>query len=152
MTTLMRWSPFFSNSRDVASLRDDVDQLFDSLISRSLPSQARAAGFVPAAELQESAEEFVARLDLPGISQKDVKVTLMGDTLTIRGERKLETKREGDGLYYSERVSGAFERTFHLTAPVRGDQVKATYRDGVLEVHVPKAEEARSREIEIRVG
>ena len=151
MTTLMRWNPFFSSSRDVASLRDDIDQLFDGLVSRSFPQRA-AAGFVPAADLHETPEEFVLKLDLPGVSQKDVKVSLMGDTLTIRGERKSETKRERDGLYYSERVSGAFERSFHLTAPVRGDQVKAEYRDGVLEVHIPKADEARSREIEVRVA
>ncbi len=152
MTSLMRWSPLFSSSRDVASLRDDIDQLFDTLVSRSLPHRGALSAYVPAADLRETSEEFVVKMDLPGVSQKDVKVTLMGDTLTIRGERKLESKREQDGLYYSERVSGAFERTFHLTTPVRGEQVKAEYRDGVLEVRIPKADEAKSREIEIRVG
>jgi HSP20 family protein len=93
----------------------------------------------------------VIKADLPGVSQKDVKVSLMGDTLVIRGERRSEKNDETTPLRI-ERSYGMFERSFTLGAPVRSDQVKATYRDGVLEIHVPKAEEARLREIDIQVG
>jgi len=151
MTTLMRWSPLFTHRRDLAGLRNEFDNLFDNLISGSTPRSAGAL-FAPAADIHENTEAFVIRLDLPGVSQKDVKVTIMGDTLTIRGEKKAEELREQDNLHYRERLFGTFERSFTLTAPVRADQVKATYRDGVLEVRVPKAEEARTREIEVQVG
>jgi len=151
MTTLLRWNPLFSNRRDLAGLRGEFDQLFENLMSAS-PARTAAASFAPAADISENAEAYLIRLDLPGVAQKDVKVTIMGDTLTIRGERKLEEQRDKDNVHYRERVFGGFERTFTLTAPVRADQVQATYRDGVLEVRVPKAEEARTREIEVQIG
>jgi HSP20 family protein len=103
-------------------------------------------------DIEETPDAFVLRADLPGMSQKDVKVVLTGDVLTLRGERKRETTKSEGTCHRCERVHGAFERTFTLTSPVRADQVKATYRDGVLEVLVPKAEEARVREIEVQVG
>ena len=81
-----------------------------------------------------------------------MKVSILGDTLTIRGERKLEQVHEKENIHYRERRSGSFERSFTLAAPVRADQVRASYKDGVLEVSVPKAEEARTREIEIQIG
>ena len=92
------------------------------------------------------------RADLPGMSQKDVKVSVMGDTLTIRGERRQASTHKEGNLRRTERVHGIFERSFTLAAPVKGDQVKASYRDGVLEVRVPKTDEARLREIEVQVA
>jgi len=147
MNTLMRWNPLLSTRRDL--FRNDFDQLFDSLVSGSgLPNSQ----FAPPSDIHETAEAYVIRMDLPGVAQKDVKVTILGDTLAIRGERKLEQVHEKENVHYRERRSGSFERTFTLAAPVRADQVRATYRDGVLEVSVPKAEEAKTREIEIQVG
>ena len=94
----------------------------------------------------------MVRVDLPGVDQKDVKVSVVGDTLTIRGERKQDATQSEGNLHRVERVYGSFERTFTLGTSVRNDAVRATYRGGVLEVHVPKAEEAQAREIEIQVG
>lgn len=150
MTTLMRWSPLFSTRRNLAGLPTDFDHLIGQLVAG--PSRAANHSFAPAADIHENAEAFLIRLDLPGVAQKDVKVTILGDTLTIRGERNAEALREKENFHYRERVFGSFERTFTLTSPVRADQVRATYRDGVLEVSVPKAEEAKTREIEIQVG
>ncbi|MEO5619001.1 MAG: Hsp20/alpha crystallin family protein [Candidatus Eisenbacteria bacterium] len=151
MTTLMRWSPHFTNRRDLNGLRNEFDQLFDTLITTPA-TQGAAPVFAPAADIHENAEGFEIRLDLPGVAQKDVKVSIMGDTLTIRGERKFEEQRDPSNVRYRERRFGAFERVFTLTAPVRADQVKASYLDGVLEVRIPKAEEARTREIEVQIG
>jgi HSP20 family protein len=150
MTTLLRWNPLLTHRRDLSGLRNEFDQLFDTLIST--PAANAAPVFAPAADIQENAEAYLIRLDLPGVPQKDVKVSIMGDTLTIRGERKFDESTEQNNVQYRERRFGAFERSFTLTAPVRPDQVKATYRDGVLEVRVPKAEEARTREIEVQIG
>lgn len=148
MTTLMRWSPLLSNRR--GPFASDIDQLFDSLVSGSALSNGHR--FDPASDVHETAEAYVIRLDLPGVAQKDVKVSILGDTLSIRGERKLEKVHEKENIHYRERRSGSFERTFTLAATVRADQVRAAYKDGVLEVTVPKAEEAKTREIEIQLG
>lgn len=148
--TLVRWSPVLRRpARDLMSFENEVDRLFGSPSSRS----DVAPLFTPAVDIEETPEAFVLRVDLPGMSHKDVKVSLTGDTLSIRGERKEESARkDGKAYHRTERIYGAFERTFTLSTPVRTDGVRAQYRDGVLEVHVPKAEEARAREIEVQVA
>lgn len=149
--TLVRWTPAFTPSRDLITMQDEVNRFIDSFF-RSNGRRAEAGPFTPLVDIEETAEAFVLRADLPGVPLKDVKVSLMGDTLTIRGERQEEkTEKTGSALRV-ERSTGNFERSFTLGAPVRSDAVKATYRDGVLEVRVPKAEEARLREIQIQTG
>ena len=153
--SITRWSPAFglaTHPRDVVGIQDEVNRLFDSFFGRSPARSDGDAFFAPAVDIEEVGDEFVIRADLPGVSQKDVKVSLMGDTLTIRGERKSEGTREGGSLHRVERVHGVFERSFTLGTPVRNDKVRALYKDGVLEVHVPKAEEAKLKEIEVQVS
>ena len=146
--TLIRWSarPF------VPTVQDEVNRLFDEVLSPRARRGDLNGVFTPSVDIEETAEEFIFKADLPGVAQKDVKVTLMGDTLTIRGERKQEKVTNGGSQHRIERIHGTFERSFTLGSPVRNDQVKAQVRDGVLEVRVPKAEEARVREIEVQVG
>ena len=146
---IVRWTPAFNPARDLVSMQDDVNRFVDSFFSNG---RRDAALFTPTVDVEETPEGFVIKADLPGVSQKDVKVSLMGDTLVIRGERKNEQRSRESTPLRMERSYGMFERSFTLGAPVRSDQVKATYRDGVLEIHVPKAEEARLREIDIQVG
>ena len=150
--TLMRWSPApLGTLRDLPSIQDEVNRLFDSFFRSPLRGDL-APVFTPAVDIEETADEFVVRADLPGMTQKDVKVSLMGDTLTIRGQRKQESEHKDGGMHRVERVYGSFERSFQLGAPVRNDKVRAQYRDGVLEINVPKAEEARLLEVEVQVG
>ena len=151
--TLMRWSPTpFTPLHDVSSIQDEVNRLFDGIFTRDTLRGDLNGIFTPAVDIEETPEEFVLRADLPGVSQKDVKVSLVGDTITIRGERLTQNAAKGANQHRVERVHGTFERSFTLGTPVRNDQVKAQYRDGVLEVHVPKADQARVREIEVQVG
>jgi HSP20 family protein len=145
--TLIRWNPI-TNSRELSRVQDEVDRLFERVLDRS----GLAPAFAPAVDIEETPESYVFRVDLPGIKLEDVKVNLMGDTLTIRGERKAPVTGSKGNLHRVERVHGSFERHFELGKRVHGDQVKATYRDGVLEVQVPKAEEARVREIPVQIG
>jgi len=151
--TLIRWSPMLSSpSRDLTSIHDEVNRLFDGFLSRGGYSGERASVFAPAVDVEETPEEFVVRADLPGVAQKDVKVNLLGDTLTVRGERKQQQETKGRNYHRAERSHGVFERSFTFGAPVRNDGVRAQYRDGVLEIHVPKAEEAKVREVEVQVA
>ncbi len=147
---LIRWTPAQTPMRDLVGMQDEMNRLFDSVFGRT-PART-GFDFVPVVDIEETPEQFIIKADLPGISPKDVKVNLMGDTLTIRGERKQESTKSEANLVRCERVYGSFERAFTLGAPVRADQVKASFKDGVLEVQVPKAEEARLREIEVKVG
>lgn len=140
---LVRWSPLgLAPSREFAH---GVDRLLDSFLTEGVT----ASRYLPPVDVHENADEYVLRLDLPGVSSRDVQVKLTGDALSIRGERKFENLEKGQMLR-SERFSGSFERTFTLTAPVQGDRVKATFKDGVLEIRIPKAEEAKVREIQIQ--
>jgi HSP20 family protein len=149
---ITRWRPVtLSPIGDVFSTHDEINRLFDNIFTGSQRGEL-ASVFTPAVDIEETADEFVFKADLPGVQQKDVKVSLLGDTLTIRGERKQETVRKEGGARRSERIYGAFERSFRLGTPVSSDKVKAQYKDGVLEVHVPKAEEAKLREVEVQVA
>ncbi len=147
--SLVRWTPVFRPARDLVTMQDEVDRFVDSFF-RGDSLRGGLISFTPVVDIQETPEEFVVHADLPGLTSKDVKVNLLGDTLTIRGERKEEKKEGAGSALRIERSYGAFERSFTLGAPVRADGVKATYKDGVLEIHVPKAEEARRREIPVQ--
>ena len=150
---ITRWNPVtLTPVRDLFGVRDEVDRLFDGFFTRGPLRGDIAPAFTPAVDIEETADEFVVRADVPGMSQKDVKVSLVGDVLTIRGERKQESDTRNGGMHRVERVQGSFERSFRLGTAVRNDKVKAQYRDGVLEIHVPKAEEAKVREIEVEVA
>ena len=149
--TLVRLTPAYRPSRDLTTLQDEANRFIDSFFSSHAPRPG-AAPFTPPVDIEETPEEFVLRADLPGVPQKDVKVSLLGGTLTIRGERKEERTTTAGALLRVERNSGMFERSFTLGAAVRSDSVQATYRDGVLEIRVPKAEEARLREIQVQAG
>jgi HSP20 family protein len=149
--TLVRWNPIGS-ARDLVGVQDEMNRIFDTFFGTPATRTGWEPTFRPALDVEENAEEFIVRVDIPGMNQKDVKVSLMGETLTIRGERKNERTTKDGNVRRVERSYGAFERSITLDAPVRNDKVTATYRDGVLEIHVPKAEEARVREIEVQTS
>jgi HSP20 family protein len=141
---LMRWRPF----EELVSLRRELDRLFDELFETR---PARREEFHPLTDIKETENEFIVKMELPGVKPEDVEITLMGDTLTIRGEKKQEERTEKENFLRVERCYGAFQRSFTLGTPVKADEVKATYKDGVLEVRVPKAEEAKPKPIKIKV-
>ena len=152
--SIIRWNPRLGPAtRDLMSIQDEVNRLFEGFLgSPGRGENGSLAVLTPPVDVEETAEEFILRADLPGVSQKDVKVSLMADTLTIRGTRE-EHKQRKDGNYHRmERSYGAFERSFSFGTPVKNDGVQATFKDGVLEVRVPKAEEAKVREVEVKVG
>jgi HSP20 family protein len=147
---IIRWNPPAPPLRDLVTMHEEMNRLFDSAFGR--PGARAAFDFAPVVDIEETPEQFIIRADLPGVAQPDVKVHVMGDLLTVRGERKQDGAQKDGNWLRCERAHGTFERSFTLGAPVRADQVKATFKDGVLEIHVPKAEEARLREVEVKVG
>ena len=149
--TLIRWNSR-PTGRELTRFHTELDRFFDDLVGRRPLVSDDPSSFVPPIDLEESADGFVLRADLPGLSHKDVSVHLVGDTVVIRGERKAGTPSKDATPHRSERIHGTFERSFTLGTRVRGDQVEASFKDGVLEIRIPKADESRVREIEVKVG
>jgi HSP20 family protein len=107
--------------------------------------------WLPAVDVRETKDDIVLSFDIPGVSEKDVQVSMTGDLLTAKGERRFEQEDSGDSYHRVERLYGKFERSVQLPFPVQADKIKATYRDGVLTVKLPKGEELKPREIKIDV-
>jgi len=145
MNAVVRWNPI----ANFASAQDEMNRVMDEVFGRG----ALAEGvWQPPIDIEEQADRYLVSLELPGMRLEDIKITLENNRLVIRGE-KTRTEEQKNATYHRlERVYGAFERTLTLTHRVKSDKVEATYRDGVLEVSVPKAEEAKAREIPVQTA
>lgn len=155
--TLTRWSRpgvgYWNPFRQLNSLREEIDRLFESpLAELTSGSQQLLSGWLPAVDIHEDNDNFYVQAELPGMSKEDIDISLHDGTLTLCGERKENKRRENDEVLRSERFLGRFQRTFSLPAPVSADKVKASYTDGVLTITLPKAEEAKPKQIEVKVS
>jgi HSP20 family protein len=117
-----------------------------------LVSRNRDLGFLtPKIEMYEDKNDVVVKAELPGINKEDLEVNLQENILTIRGEKKSEEEEKKKGYYYSERSYGSFERSFEIPEKVLSDKIKASFQDGILEIRLEKSEEAKRKEIKIKV-
>jgi len=144
LSTMDRWEPF-----RVSDIQTEVNRLFDSFVGR--PATASGRVWTPPVDMHATKDDLVLTLELPGVSEKDVTVTITGDLLTVKGERRFEQQVSEEDLLHVERTYGKFERLIQLPMAVQADRVKATYRDGVLEIRLPKAEELKPKEIKIDI-
>jgi len=144
-TAVERWEPF----RNVNDIQGEVNRLFDSFFGRPATVAAGERMWAPLVDMYETKDDLFVTLELPGVREKDVHVSITGDMLTVKGERRFESDVKDEGYYRLERVYGKFERSMPLPIPVQADKVKATYRDGVLEIRLPKVEEVKPKEIKI---
>lgn len=101
--------------------------------------------------MYETKDELVLKVERPGVREKDASLSITGDVLTVKGERAFDQEQKDENYVHVERVYGKFERSIQLPMPVQADRVKATYRDGVLEVKLPKAEEVKPKDIKIDI-
>ncbi len=148
--SLAPWSP----ARELRTLEQEMERLFDRMWQGDDDGAAlsEGRGWRPGADIRETNEEFYVRIDLPGVDKKDVKVSLFGDALVVKGERREETTQKDVKWHRVERFHGEFERAFRLGTALQADKVSATFKDGVLEIRIPKAESARPREIPVQVS
>jgi HSP20 family protein len=145
-TAVARWEPF-----RVDDIQGEVNRLFNSVFGRPEAVTTGERMWAPLSDMYETKDDLYVTFELPGIKENDVTVSITGDVLTVKGERKLERDPKDQGNHQIERVYGKFERSMTLPIPVQADKVKATYRDGVLEIRLPKVEEVKPREIKIDV-
>lgn len=146
MATMTRYIP----NRDVSSLQDEVERMFQAALGER--GMATAGAFTPALDVEESDEQFTIHIELPGVAADEVEVSLEESVLTIAGERRFYQEKDAEGFRRIERHFGRFHRAVRLPDRVDADQVKAAYRDGMLTVVVPKAEEAKPRRIHVEAA
>jgi len=145
---LVRWEPFEGLNRLHSRINDLFDENFGR--ARALPS-ATAGVWLPPVDILESKDAYVIRAELPGMKKEDFNLEVNDGTLTLSGERKVNSVSEGVEYHRTERVNGRFSRSFYLPRTVRQDGIKASYQDGILEINVPKAEEAKPKQIAVSV-
>jgi HSP20 family protein len=149
-----RWRPFGTSMDrwgNASDIQTEVNRLFDNFFGRPTGSGAAGRSWAPAVDLYETKDDLVLTMELPGVRDKDVTVSITGDLLTIKGERRFEHDVKEQQLLHVERAYGKFERLVQLPIPVQADKVKASYRDGVLEVKLPKTEEIKPKEIKVDI-
>lgn len=136
----------------LSNLRDEIERLFEAPISELARTSRLLSGWNPPLDLHEDQDNFLVKIELPGMKKDDIDVSLHDGSLSISGERKSDEKFEGADVYRSEQFFGHFQRTVTLPAPVAVDKIRAQYKDGVLTVTLPKAEEAKPKQIDVQVS
>jgi len=149
--SMIRWNPF----DELASLRESMDKLFDDFLTTRGPGQrAETAPMVwqPAIEAYETDHDVVIRAELPGINPNNVEISVTGETLTIKGSSRAEQEEKHRNYHRRELRYGAFARSLTLPSGVQGDQAKASFRNGILVIRVPKNERAKPKSVKVEVS
>lgn len=149
MTVLTRWDPF----RELTALQDRMNRLFQDSFGPNRSDESLSTGtFAPAVDVYEDEHNVTLKVEIPGIEEKDIDIRVENNTLTVRGERKLEKEEKEENYHRIERHFGSFFRSFSLPATVDTENVHATYDKGVLEIQLAKREEAKPKQIKVSVG
>lgn len=145
-------SKYQSTTAPVNNLRREMDRIFNELIPFSWrldDVETTMSTWIPTTDMFETAGEYIVEVELPGLSKKDIQINCQDNVLSIEGERKQEKKEEHPGYLRSERSYGNFKRSIMLPTSILEDKVKATFKDGVLKVMVPKAEKSKRKSVPI---
>jgi len=139
--TLVRWDPFNELMNLQRRFGNGIDQ-----------NEATHGNWAPAVDIFEQGDDLVIRAEIPGVDKEDIDIDVENNTLTIRGERKRDEAFKRDNAYRMERIYGSFARSFTLPRTVDASGITAGYKNGVLELMLPKAEEAKPKKIEIQAA
>ena len=149
MANITRFDPF----GEMVTLRQAMDRLFeDSLVSPLTLRSFNGEAVAPPLDVHQTADEIVVSAALPGIKPEDVDITITGQTLSIRGEFKADEQVSRDQYLYRERRYGSFHRQLQLPVRVQGDAATATFENGELRLSIPKAEEVKPRQIQVKAA
>ncbi len=133
------------------NVSNEIDRFFGDFWRSDFPIfiSDRDMTWTPRMDVKESEDVYILHADLPGLKQDDVKITLHDRVLTVSGERKHEADKKDEKYHYMERTYGSFQRSFTLPSSINGAEIKAEYKDGVLNITLPKTEDSKPREIAI---
>jgi len=147
------WRPFeeISPFRDFERMRRDMDRLWDSFFERGTLRGEDGSQWLPSLDVAETKNEIVVKAEVPGLEPKDIDISLSDGVLTIKGEKKQEREEKEENYHLVERSYGSFTRSIRLPKEVQSDKINASYKNGVLKVVLPKSEEAKKKEVKIKV-
>jgi HSP20 family protein len=148
---IMRWRPL----RDIVSIQDEMNQLFDGFFGERVPRRwlkAEEGLWTPNVDVSETKDEIVVTAEMPGMKKEDITLSVQENVLTLSGEKKSEEEKKDANFYRLERSFGSFCRSFTLPTPVEADKIKASFKDGILKVTLPKSEKVKPQEIPINIS
>jgi HSP20 family protein len=152
MTTMMRWDPF----QDLRSAQDEMAQMSPMLAHalglHTQQASGRTSAWAPALDISERKDAYLVTVELPGLKPEDLDITMEDGLLTIQGERQFTAESSEQQFHRVERRYGSFRRSITLPAHVMAEGIQASFEDGVLQILVPKAEEAKPKRIQVRPG
>lgn len=142
------WKPF----RELERVRREMDRFWDSFFE-DRPARRGEEGreWLPSLDVSETDKDIVVRAEIPGIDPKDIDISLTNDLLTIKGEKQQEKEEKDENYHLVERSYGSFTRSVRIPGQVQNDKIGASYKNGILKVTLPKSEEAKKKEIKIKV-
>lgn len=148
--TLVRWDPF----RELEEMSERLNRVFARPATRTTNGKENmtVADWTPSVDISETDGGYLIKAELPEVKKEDVKVTVENGVLTLQGERRQETEEKGRRYHRIERSYGSFVRSFALPESVDESGVKAEYKDGVLNLHIPKSERVKPKAIEVKVA
>ncbi len=152
--SLIRWNPtrdLPTFPSDIMSMQREINRMFDGLFRGNWQDDDLSGAWSPAVDVAEKGDNYTVKVELPGVSKDDVQITMHDNVLTIRGEKKQEKETKEANYHRVERTYGSFSRSFTLPTGVKTADVEATYKDGILNILLPKAEEAKPKQIEVKV-
>ena len=142
---IMEWKPF----KEVTKLRSEMDRLWDDYFGSGRRA-FKSESWVPSVDVSETEDKIMVKAEIPGMDSKDIDISLSGDILIIKGEKKSEREETKENYHLVERSYGTFARSLRLPVGVEADKIEASYKQGVLTVTCPKKEEVKPKPIEIK--
>ncbi len=141
-----------TNLWEPLDLLADLQEDWDRVLNRSLAKrQTWSKTFSPTVEVKEETDHYILHADLPGLQKEDFSIAVEGNTLTLKGERKEEKESKENGARYTERVYGAFSRVLDFPTEIEAGQVKAAFKNGVLEITLPKSEKSKPKKVDVEI-
>ncbi|MBW2056644.1 MAG: Hsp20/alpha crystallin family protein [Deltaproteobacteria bacterium] len=144
---LTPWRPF----KELTTLRDEMDKLWSRFFGEWPTLEPFRTEWAPSLDVSETKDNIVVKGEVPGIDPKDIDISIANGVLTIKGEKKQEQEEKDENYHMIERRYGSFSRSIRLPHDIQNDKVKASYKNGVLKITLPKSEEAKRKEVKIKV-
>jgi len=148
--TIVRYSPYSESPVFRGGMSSFMDRFMQDYFRPSEGEDFAGSTFAPAVDIKETPKEYLVTAEVPGIDKKDIHIEIADNLLTLKGERKFEKEQKEESYHRVERSYGSFTRSFSLPTKVKADAIEASFKDGVLTVKIPKAEEMVPRKIEIK--
>ncbi len=145
------WHPANDITNEFTTVQREMDRMFDRFLRGGVVEDESVCSWLPPVDIFEKENEFLVHVELPGVDKNDVKINVANSVLTIKGEKKSVIESKEKNYHRMERCYGSFQRSFSLPTSVKADKIEASYNNGILEISLPKVEEAKPKEIEVKV-